>query len=260
MKTFLLLLLLLPTLTLTAELSLERESLQKIGLKVWQNECRGTLDGLISWNAEEEFPSLGIGHFIWYPANTQKTFEETFPAFITFLKKQDEELSIPSWITSKKGCPWKTRNEFVKMKRSKKMLQLRDLLSGTLDHQILFLYERFQLAENKLLPFLGKKERKTLANLKESPQGVYALIDYVNFKGTGLAKTERYRGQGWGLLQVLEQIPKETQGKELISAFIHSAKHLLHRRVRYAPSHRKEEQWLKGWNARLESYREPLKG
>ena len=29
-------------------------------------------------------------------------------------------------------------------------------------------------------------------------------MDYVNFKGEGVSSSERYRGQGWGLLQVLE--------------------------------------------------------
>ena len=39
-----------------------------VGRKVWVNECDGTVAGLTSWNADEAFPSLGIGHFIWYPA------------------------------------------------------------------------------------------------------------------------------------------------------------------------------------------------
>jgi len=37
-----------------------------IGKKIWQNECACSVDGLTTWNAGEEFPSLGIGHFIWY--------------------------------------------------------------------------------------------------------------------------------------------------------------------------------------------------
>jgi len=39
-----------------------------IGRKIWQNECAGTVEGLTSWNKGEDFASLGIGHFIWYPA------------------------------------------------------------------------------------------------------------------------------------------------------------------------------------------------
>ncbi|RYD29224.1 MAG: hypothetical protein EOP87_18635, partial [Verrucomicrobiaceae bacterium] len=38
-----------------------------IGRKIWQNESGGTVNGLTAWNGGEGFPSLGIGHFIWYP-------------------------------------------------------------------------------------------------------------------------------------------------------------------------------------------------
>ena len=37
------------------------------GMKIWQNESGATVSGLTHWNEGEEFPSLGIGHFIWYP-------------------------------------------------------------------------------------------------------------------------------------------------------------------------------------------------
>ena len=42
--------------------------LERIGKRIWSNECNGTVDGLTSWNTGENFASLGIGHFIWYPA------------------------------------------------------------------------------------------------------------------------------------------------------------------------------------------------
>lgn len=235
---------------------LTQESLHQIGLKVWQNECRGTLDGLISWNENEEFPSLGIGHFIWYPENTPKKFTETFPALIEFLsiKLKETEREIPSWIKSKKGFPWKTREEFLQDKRSKKMQQLRDLLSNTLDLQILFLLDRFKLAEAELAPSLNDKQKSFLEKLKGTEKGAYALIDYSHFKGTGLSPSERYRGEGWGLLQVLQTMPEEINDDDLLLEFVISAKKILARRVKNAPTHRKEEQWLKGWNQRLETY------
>src|SRR4030095_9892577 len=34
-----------------------------IRTKIWQNEGSGTIAGLTSWNAGEDFASLGIGHF-----------------------------------------------------------------------------------------------------------------------------------------------------------------------------------------------------
>lgn len=244
-------LLTLPCILLAGELDLEKEKLHKIGLKVWQNECRGTLDGLICWNQNEEFPSLGIGHFIWLPQGSKIPFEETFPAFVSFL--QAHEVEVPSWIRSKKGFPWKTRESFLKEKRSKKINQLRDLLSDTLDLQILFLFERFKLAEKELLPHLKETEIAFLEKLKTTPQGIYALIDYVNFKGTGLSLKERYRGEGWGLLQVLQNIP-ENESDKPAKAFATSAKKVLTRRVRNSPSERKEQKFLTGWVKRIESY------
>jgi hypothetical protein len=48
--------------------------------KIWQNECNGTIAGLTSWNAGEDFASLGIGHFIWYPKGRRGPFEKVFPS------------------------------------------------------------------------------------------------------------------------------------------------------------------------------------
>ncbi len=70
---------------LAAELTAGQKA--KIGRKIWQNECAGSVDGLTSWNGGEEFPSLGIGHFIWYPAGFKGRFEESWPSFVAFAKK-----------------------------------------------------------------------------------------------------------------------------------------------------------------------------
>jgi len=232
------------------------DDLHQVGLKVWQNECHGTLDGLVSWNPHEEFPSLGLGHFIWYPANALKKYEETFPALIEFLseKLKNTEKTIPSWIKSKKGCPWKTREAFLQEARGKKVRELREFLADTLDLQIAFIFERYKEAEQQLLPHLTAAQKNQLDTLKKSPQGIYALVDYINFKGIGLNPNERYRGQGWGLLQLLQNIPEETADEKLIDAFIVSGKKTLAKRIKNAPAQKGEERWLKGWYTRLESY------
>ncbi|PYK40467.1 MAG: hypothetical protein DME60_07965, partial [Verrucomicrobia bacterium] len=48
-------------------ISLTHSEALVIGKRIWQNECNGTVAGLTSWNEGENFASLGIGHFIWYP-------------------------------------------------------------------------------------------------------------------------------------------------------------------------------------------------
>jgi hypothetical protein len=55
--------------------ALTPRELDVIGHRVWQNECNGTREGLTSWNTGENFASLGIGHFIWYPKGVNGPFE-----------------------------------------------------------------------------------------------------------------------------------------------------------------------------------------
>ena len=84
-----------------------------------------------------------------------------------------------------------------------------------------------------------------------SPAGLYALIDYVHFKGTGLAEGERYVGQGWGLQQALGAMSDDLPA---LDSFASAAKTTLERRVANAPTERREQRWLKGWHNRIDSY------
>ena len=77
--------------------------------------------------------------------------------------------------------------------------------------------------------------RRNFFAVAESPQGVYALIDYVNFKGEGVNPNERYKGQGWGLAQVLLEMKAAPSGAAAAKEFGESAKRVLKRRVGNAP-------------------------
>jgi len=44
-----------------------------IAQKVWQNEGAGLDKYLVHWNEGEDFASVGIGHFIWFPEGTYGT-------------------------------------------------------------------------------------------------------------------------------------------------------------------------------------------
>jgi len=96
--------------------------------------------------------------------------------------------------------------------------------------------------------------RQQFARVASTLQGSYALIDYVNFKGEGTLHTERYRDQGWGLLQVLEQMRGATDGPSAVEEFSRSAAAVLRRRVQNSPPARKESRWLPGWINRVSSY------
>jgi hypothetical protein len=78
------------------------------------------------------------------------------------------------------------------------------------------------------------------------------LVDYVNFKGEGTLPSERYKGQGWGLLQVLE----EMGDRPPLLEFRRAADTVLTRRVKNSPPGRGESRWLPGWKNRIRTYAE----
>src|SRR5438132_6606782 len=73
----------------------------RIGTRIWQNESGGTIAGLTAWNYGEDFASLGIGHFIWYPAGRRGPFEESFPLLVRYFKRNG--VNIPDWLMN--SCP-----------------------------------------------------------------------------------------------------------------------------------------------------------
>ena len=73
------------------------------------------------------------------------------------------------------------------------------------------------------------KIKENFYNVANSKNGLYVLIDYVNFKGEGTSQKERYNGEGWGLLQVLEYMDENE--KDYIKAFADSAVKVLAKRV-----------------------------
>jgi hypothetical protein len=233
-------------------IDISRAEAEQIGKRIWQNECRGTVAGLTSWNLGEDFASLGIGHFIWYPKNKRGPFEESFPELVNFISARGAK--IPGFLLGKRECPWNSRADFVRAQDSSQMRQLRQFLGDTIDLQTQFLVTRLQNSLPKMLAQTADRAnvQRQFERVGATPQGCYALADYVNFKGEGTLATERYRGQGWGLLQVLEGM-KDTHSA--LDEFVDSAKTVLRRRVANSPPVRGEGRWLQGWLGRVESYR-----
>ena len=88
-----------------------------------------------------------------------------------------------------------------------------------------------------------------------TPQGIYALMDYVNFKGEGIRAGERYNGQGWGLLQVLQEMQDAASGIPARQEFSRAAISVLKRRIANSPPARGEQRWMEGWQNRCLTYR-----
>src|SRR6266516_3435738 len=230
----------------------------KIGKRIWQNECNGTITGLTAWNEGENFASLGIGHFIWYPKGQRGPFEESFPKLVSFIANHGAKL--PKFIlgTGEVPCPWNSRLEFLRAQQTPEVKQLRQFLAGTVDLQAEFLIARLQDALPKMLAEAAPSDRgnvqRQFERMASTPQGYYALVDYVNFKGEGVLHTERYQGQGWGLLQVLEGMHGSDGGAAAVDEFSRSAKVVLIRRVQNSPAQRHESRWLSGWIHRVIGY------
>ena len=56
------------------------------------------------------------------------------------------------------------------------------------------------------------------------PRGLYALMDYVHFKGEGVLPAETINGVGWGLRQALEQMDDKIIAKKgAVAAFVNAA-------------------------------------
>ncbi|MFA6408995.1 MAG: hypothetical protein WCW01_02305 [Gammaproteobacteria bacterium] len=232
-----------------------------IGMKIWKNECGGSILGLTSWNSGEDFASLGIGHFLWYPEHSSgRSNQDSFPQLIVFM--QENNFDIPGWIKSAAaiGCPWHSREEFMHAENDPRMRELRLFLSRNIVAQVDFMVYRFALMLPKILQAAPAPKRpviaKRLYEIMQTPQGVYALIDYLNFKGDGiLAEHSKQARPSWGLLQVLENMDHAPSNLSPQEAYIWSARAVLERRVLYAASSQHEEKWLAGWLKRVDGYR-----
>lgn len=237
----------------TAAFALSDAEVDRVGRRIWKNECNGTRDGLTSWNTGEDFASLGIGHFIWYPKGVKGPFEESFPKLVKFLGANG--VKTPAWLNGE--CPWQTRAAFQADFESARMKELREMLAGSVRVQSRFLIERMRGALTKMTTAASPKERdkvwENFTRLEQSGAGMFALIDYVNFKGEGTNPKERYKGEGWGLLQVLSAM--RTEG-DAVAEFSHAAVAVLERRVKNSPPERNEARWLAGWKNRVRSYSE----
>jgi hypothetical protein len=237
----------------TAQVNIPPATAAKIGQRIWTNECGGTVAGLTSWNAGEAFASLGIGHFIWYPAGGRQTYQESFPGLVRLMVAR--RVPVPHWLATAKSCPWTDRATFHAAKNSPQMQELRTLLARTVPLQAEYAAQRSVASLPKILHAVPVKERGAIAAkfnaLAATGSGLYCLMDYVNFKGEGINPAERYKGEGWGLLQVLRGLPA-VQPAAAPAAFAASAKRVLGRRIANAP--KDETRWRAGWFSRCDSY------
>ena len=239
----------------TLALNMSREQLLAVADKIFQNETGGSKDKLVHWNAGESFPSLGIGHFIWFKPSGGGVFGESFPDMVSYYKSKG--IKLPKILEENIHSPWSSRSELLAKKErgDKDINELINFFDSTRDVQVMFIYERLETSLDKMLAVATDKEnlKKQFYRMVNTPNGLYALIDYINFKGEGLKGVAAYNNQAWGLKQVLENMKGTSVGYEALVEFSDSAKYVLTRRVRNAP--RNESQWLRGWYNRIDTYK-----
>lgn len=233
---------------------------QWVADQIFANECNRQTACLTSWNAGEDFPSLGIGHFIWYRADQQELFVESFPQLLGFYVARGE--SLPAWLSGLPGwdSPWQTREQFLADLEGEQLTELREFLLQTRSIQAEFIIRRLHQSLPLISAASAQPEAvKTLfyeVARVDVPRGMYALIDYVNFKGEGTAPGERYQGHGWGLLQVLEYMLANPSTEPVLDRFAQAARAVLARRIDLSPPGRGEERWRQGWNNRTLTYQQ----
>lgn len=241
-------------------LALTSAQLDWVGQQIFRNECAGRFQCLVHWNDGEAFPSLGIGHFIWYPNGVEGRFVESFPALMEYMEQR--QASIPEWLRALDpfDAPWDDKAAFLAVDDSPRLAELREFLAGTQGLQAEFIFRRARQSLARVVEAAPDDRKPEIAArleaLSQTPGGVYAIIDYVNFKGEGLSPTERYNGQGWGLLQVLLEMSGSPDQHALVQ-FRNAAGRVLTRRAENAKDPIERERWLPGWLQRLETYKEP---
>lgn len=231
-----------------------------IGIKIWFNESGGSVMGLTAWNDGEDFASLGIGHFLWHPYPSKRaSFNSGFPHLLRYLESRGAK--IPLWLqgANSRYCPWSNRREFMDAKNSRKMAELRIFLQQTIPLQAEYLNRNLQEILPDLLASTPSEDRWFICNkfytLARTPAGIYALVDYLNFKGAGVTNSLHNYKHGSGLLQVLSGMKFAPSHYTPLQAYVWSAKNALARRVNNSTS-KYYEQCLPGWYKRLNTYLE----
>lgn len=233
--------------------------LRSLADQIFKNEGGGNPNHLVHWGANENFASLGIGHFTWYPAGRQARFGSTFPELLDYM--QTRGVQLPGWLQHARGsgAPWYSQAQLMQAKSTPQVQELQNLLYQTRMLQAQFIVERTRRALPKLVQTSPAHLRGHVSNnlnaVANTPGGWYALIDYTNFKGEGLNRSGGYNGQNWGLLQVLEEMRPSQPGPQALNEFANAAMRVLERRVRNAPAGKNERIWLAGWSNRVNTYR-----
>ena len=170
---------------------------------------------------------------------------------------KEKGIALPKLLAEFKHSPWNSKSELMAKKANgdRDIQELIAFFDNTRDIQVMFIYDRLKSSLDKMIQASSNKEnlKNQFDRMVNTPNGLYALIDYVNFKGEGLKGVSSYNNVAWGLRQVLENMKGTATGQSALVEFSNSAKDILARRVKNAP--RNESRWLQGWYNRVDTYK-----
>lgn len=222
---------------------------KKIGEQIWLNETNKQRQNLVFWHPNESFPSLGIGHFTWMPQGQKGCKSKQFSLLCAYLVQHG--VTLPPWLKAsyKQGAPWSSRTDFLKDTIRRK--ELVDLLSSTIDLQTSFMIKRLEQEWAIILEGAPPKHKEKITNyfmmMRSTLLGTYALVDYLNFKGSG---------KQWGLLGVMQKLPENLIKSNITKAFAISAAEILTIRIKNTGPEYNQLKFLPGWIKRVHTYGE----
>lgn len=253
-----------PTLPIThAGLSASPQDMNAIGERIFRNETEGDTSKLLRWNSQGNFADLGIGHLVWYPANQRGPYTETFPSFLKYV--QSKNIPLPAWLANRpnEGGPWAKKAAFERAKNDQQMRELANFLQKTLGLQAAFMTDQLRRNMPSMVQTLPVQYRQTALNnfqiMEKTSGGLYPMLDYMVFQGSGTNSNERYNGLGWGLLQVLINMEAVQPGSNALAEFMRSASDSVMHRVAVAPAERREARMLSAWQTRVRTYKVPTR-
>lgn len=178
---------------------------------------------------------VSMGGSLWYGEKTRLNYTEDWPTVAKALKDNGVTLldgkPLPDWIQG--GCPWANQEELTaalqpgspyyddiqslqqtlstdskaidilfRFGKWKRFLTALDPYSDATDHYI------FGNATPGDAPLLADRLNAIAAVRDDAghPLGLYALMDYDNWKGEGTSITEIHNTQHWGLQSVLRNM------------------------------------------------------
>ncbi len=201
---------------------LDKEKLVCFAEKTFENESGGHGKNIMQWNRGEGFLSLGLGHFLWAPSDrAARRFGESFKQFVVYYQQQPEpKPPLPASCLPGLHCPFANKAEFERERDSAmgvRAREIRDFLEQTRLYQARFMRDRLVKATDLILshlkPEVSDRVRKAIFYLSNDDASLFAMMDYVNFKGEGIGNGKISPVSGWGLSQVLQCLVSKAGAK-----------------------------------------------